>query len=150
MLQEFHLYLTLNFFVLHATSAALLDGLTTTPEKLQEKGELLQFWRVLAACAAPSGTNDGRRVDLLGSRVVEAPRDGAALLKVGLDAHGRHGLNPGGNAPMMPLRCDGPVPCFPHRSSGRRLLSLLQRPMTPSAATCSRHLSRSPILGHFR
>ena len=62
--------------------AALLDGLTTTPEKLQEKGELLQFWRVLAACAAPNGTQDGRRVDLLGSRVVEAPRDGAALLKV--------------------------------------------------------------------
>lgn len=48
---------------------------------MQAKGELLQFWRVLASCARLSGLNDGRRVDLLACRVVEAPRDGAALLK---------------------------------------------------------------------
>ena len=31
---------------------------------------------------APNGVADGRRVDLLGCRVVEAPLEGAALLKV--------------------------------------------------------------------
>lgn len=37
---------------------------------------------MLAGCvAAGGGGGDGRRVDLLGCRVVEAPRDGAALLK---------------------------------------------------------------------
>jgi len=41
---------------------------------------LLQFWRLLSSCVSPSGS-DGRRVDLIGCRVVEAPREGAALLK---------------------------------------------------------------------
>lgn len=59
----------------------MLDGATTNSEKLQQKGELSQFWRVLAGCVTPNGVNDGRRIDLLGCRVVEAPRDGAALLK---------------------------------------------------------------------
>ena len=40
----------------------------------------LQFWRVLSGCVS-SGGSDGRRVDLLSCRVVEAPREGAALLK---------------------------------------------------------------------
>ena len=61
--------------------AALLEGSSTTPEKLAEGGELLQFWRVLAGCVTTNGPTDGRRVDLLGCRVVEAPRDGATLLR---------------------------------------------------------------------
>ena len=60
----------------------LLEGSSTSPDRLQVKGELSQFWRVLAGCVAPNGVNDGRRVDLLGCRVLEAPREGAALLKV--------------------------------------------------------------------
>lgn len=62
-------------------SAALLDGFVTTPERLAENSELLQFWKVLSASVTLSSTNDGRRVDLLGCRVVESPREGAALLK---------------------------------------------------------------------
>jgi hypothetical protein len=61
--------------------ADILDGNLTTAEKLQEKGEMLQFWRVLSGCVAASGLNDGKRVDLIGCRVVEAPREGALLLK---------------------------------------------------------------------
>ena len=60
---------------------ALLEGSTTTPETLSGSPELLQFWRVLSGMVTASSTNDGRRVDLLGCRVVEAPREGAALLK---------------------------------------------------------------------
>jgi hypothetical protein len=64
-------------------SAALLDGCTTSADKITAAGgELVQFWRVLAGCVAPNGAADGRRVDLLGCRVVEAPLEGAALLKV--------------------------------------------------------------------
>ncbi len=62
-------------------TVGLLEGATTSPEKLAQKSELSQFWRVLAGCVALSGAADGRRVDLLGCRVVEAPRQGAALLK---------------------------------------------------------------------
>ena len=53
----------------------------TTAASLKETRELLQFWRVLAGFVAASSSNDGRRVDLLGCRVVESPREGAALLK---------------------------------------------------------------------
>jgi hypothetical protein len=64
-------------------TVALLEGNTSTAEKLANGGgELGQFWRVLAGCVTASDIADGRRVDLLGCRVVEAPRDGAALLKV--------------------------------------------------------------------
>eukprot|EP00198_Chlamydomonas_reinhardtii_P001931 XP_001691267.1 predicted protein [Chlamydomonas reinhardtii] len=62
-------------------SVGLLEGSSTTPEKLATKTELSQFWRVLAGCVALSGTADGRRIDLLGCRLVEAPREGAALLR---------------------------------------------------------------------
>ncbi|EFJ49749.1 hypothetical protein VOLCADRAFT_89515 [Volvox carteri f. nagariensis] len=62
-------------------TVGLLEGAGTSPEKLASKTELSQFWRVLAGCVALSGTSDGRRIDLLGCRVVEAPREGAALLK---------------------------------------------------------------------
>ncbi|GLI62112.1 hypothetical protein VaNZ11_004645 [Volvox africanus] len=62
-------------------TVGLLEGAGTSPEKLASKTELSQFWRVLAGCVALSGTADGRRVDLLGCRIVEAPREGAALLK---------------------------------------------------------------------
>ena len=62
-------------------SVALLEGSTTTTETLSGNPELLQFWRVLSGMVTASSTNDGRRVDLLGCRVVEAPREGAALLK---------------------------------------------------------------------
>ncbi|KXZ49193.1 hypothetical protein GPECTOR_22g783 [Gonium pectorale] len=62
-------------------TVGLLEGSGTSPDKLATKTELSQFWRVLAGCVALSGTADGRRVDLLGCRVVEAPREGAALLK---------------------------------------------------------------------
>lgn len=65
----------------HPGTVGLLEGATTSPEKLAQKSELSQFWRVLAGCVALSGAADGRRVDLLGCRVVEAPRQGAALLK---------------------------------------------------------------------
>ncbi len=61
--------------------AAILESSETTPQRLREKGELLQFWRVIAGCVVASGMQDGRRVDLLGCRVCEAPREGAALLK---------------------------------------------------------------------
>ena len=53
----------------------------TTVASLRETRELLQFWRVLAGFVTASSSNDGRRVDLLGCRVVESPREGAALLK---------------------------------------------------------------------
>lgn len=53
---------------------ALLEGSTTTPE-------ILQFWKVLSGCLSATPSNGGRRVDLLGCRVVEAPREGAALLR---------------------------------------------------------------------
>lgn len=58
-------------------------------------GEVGQFWRVLAGCVAANGVADGRRVDLLGCRVVEAPKDGAALLKVSrvTEARWRHCLS---------------------------------------------------------
>ncbi|GFR52147.1 hypothetical protein Agub_g14662 [Astrephomene gubernaculifera] len=62
-------------------TVGLLEGAGTSPEKLATKTELSQFWRVLSGCVALSGTADGRRIDLLGCRVVEAPREGAALLK---------------------------------------------------------------------
>ena len=60
--QEFH---TTYPTVLNLPAAALLEGSTTSTESLGEKGELLQFWRVLSGCVAASGT-DGRRVDLIG------------------------------------------------------------------------------------
>ncbi|KAG2482802.1 hypothetical protein HYH03_018292 [Edaphochlamys debaryana] len=60
---------------------SLLEGAGTAPDKLLTKTELSQFWRVLAGCVALSGTADGRRIDLLGCRVCEAPREGAQLLK---------------------------------------------------------------------
>jgi hypothetical protein len=59
----------------------LLEGAGTSPEKLAAKSELSQFWRVLSGCVALSGTADGRRIDLLGCRLAEAPREGAALLR---------------------------------------------------------------------
>ncbi|GIL75161.1 hypothetical protein Vretimale_7844 [Volvox reticuliferus] len=62
-------------------TVGLLEGAGTSPEKLASKTELSQFWRVLAGCVALSSAADGRRVDLLGCRIVEAPREGAALLK---------------------------------------------------------------------
>ncbi|KAG2428984.1 hypothetical protein HXX76_011228 [Chlamydomonas incerta] len=62
-------------------SVGLLEGASTNPEKLATKTELSQFWRVMAGCVALSGTADGRRIDLLGCRLVEAPREGAALLR---------------------------------------------------------------------
>ncbi|GLC66131.1 hypothetical protein PLESTF_000388200 [Pleodorina starrii] len=63
-------------------TVGLLEGCGTSPDKLATKSELSQFWRVLAGCVALSGGGgDGRRVDLLGCRVVEDPRIGAALLK---------------------------------------------------------------------
>ncbi|GIL51045.1 hypothetical protein Vafri_7151 [Volvox africanus] len=62
-------------------TVGLLEGAGTSAEKLASKTELSQFWRVLAGCVALSGTADGRRIDLLGCRIVEAPREGAALLK---------------------------------------------------------------------
>ncbi len=65
--------------------AALLEGITTSADKLAGGGgELGQFWRVLAGCVAANGASEGRRVDLLGCRVVEAPFEGASLLKVQL------------------------------------------------------------------
>ncbi|KAL6755360.1 hypothetical protein V8C86DRAFT_2679704 [Haematococcus lacustris] len=63
-------------------SIALLEGCETSVDKLAGGGELAQFWRVLAGCVAANEAAEGRRVDLLGCRVVEAPREGAALLKV--------------------------------------------------------------------
>ena len=63
------------------SSEALLEGSTTTPEKLAEKGETSQFWKVLSGCLSATPSNGGRRVDLLGCRVVEAPREGASLLR---------------------------------------------------------------------
>lgn len=60
---------------------AVLARHETTPNALRAKGELLQFWRVIAGCVAANAGRDGRRVDLLGCRVIEAPREGAALLK---------------------------------------------------------------------
>ncbi len=64
---------------------ALLEGNNTSAEKLAPSagaGELVQFWRLLAGCVTANGVADGRRIDLLGCRVVEAPQEGAALLKV--------------------------------------------------------------------
>lgn len=60
----------------------LLENQTTSADKIKTKGEMAQFWRVVAGCVqTAAGGYDGRRVDLLGCRVVEAPREGAALLK---------------------------------------------------------------------
>ena len=61
--------------------SALLQGATTSPETLVEGGELVRFWRVLSGCVRPDSMGGGCRVDLIGCRVVEAPVDGAALLK---------------------------------------------------------------------
>jgi hypothetical protein len=72
----------------------LLDGTNTSWEKLQSKAELVQFWKLLAATAttgpegttpggyaAAGGNKGGPRVDLIACRVLEAPQEGAALLK---------------------------------------------------------------------
>ncbi|MEW5313598.1 MAG: hypothetical protein WDW38_005153 [Sanguina aurantia] len=60
----------------------LLEGLTTSTDKLGERSELTQFWRVLAGCVAPNPLSaDGRRIDLLGCRVAESPAEGALLLR---------------------------------------------------------------------
>lgn len=68
----------LTFF--HTTG--LLEGLTTSTDKLGERSELTQFWRVLAGCVAPNPLSaDGRRIDLLGCRVAESPAEGALLLR---------------------------------------------------------------------
>ncbi len=67
---------------LHSASlSAVLDGSTTTVEKLREKGELLQFWKVLSGCVSTANENQGRRVDLIGCRLVESPPEAAAVLK---------------------------------------------------------------------
>lgn len=69
-------------------AVALLDGAATTDRKLQEGGELAQFWKILAGYACPpAGTpavaagGAGPRLDLLACRVLEAPQEGAALLR---------------------------------------------------------------------
>ena len=60
----------------------ILDGSETTVKSLGEKAELLQFWKMLSGFVDAS--SDERRVDLVGSRVVEDPREGAALLQVSI------------------------------------------------------------------
>lgn len=59
----------------------LLEGSQTSVDKLATKAELAQFWRALAGHVVANGVRDGRRIDLVGCRLMEAPSEGAALLK---------------------------------------------------------------------
>jgi len=63
-------------------AVGILEGYQTTPQKLQKKPELAQFWRVLAGFVAPQTNNgSGGRLDFLCCRVLEQPAAGAELLR---------------------------------------------------------------------
>jgi hypothetical protein len=59
----------------------LVEGVITTAVRLRQDPDLLQFWRRLSGRVRSNDFNDGRRIDLIGCRVVEAPAEGAALLR---------------------------------------------------------------------
>ena len=64
-------------------TSGLLEGCTTSADKLCSSDELAKFWRVLAGyLGTPGPTGEGGRIDLVGCRVLEVPREGDALLKV--------------------------------------------------------------------
>lgn len=58
-------------------AVGLLEGFQTTPEKLQKKAELAQFWKMLG-----TQCSEGSSVHLLSCRVTEAPDAGAHLMAV--------------------------------------------------------------------
>ena len=63
-------------------AVGILEGYQTTPQKLEKKPELTQFWKVLAGHVAPqtnAGTAGG--LDFLCCRVLEQPAAGAELLR---------------------------------------------------------------------
>ncbi|GAX82780.1 hypothetical protein CEUSTIGMA_g10206.t1 [Chlamydomonas eustigma] len=62
-------------------SVSLVDGVTATVARLRQDPQLLQFWRRLSGMVRANDFNDGRRIDLIGCRVAEAPAEGAALLR---------------------------------------------------------------------
>ena len=55
---------------------------STQGASLSPLEELFQFWKVLSSYVVASERGEGRRVDLIGCGLEEAPEEAAALLKV--------------------------------------------------------------------